>query len=191
MLSTALLERKLADCFLHTHALQTQANPHTAPVRCSGRPEPGQAGGRQRPSGEAEGGEPRTAKKESRHGALAAPQPSGDRPRPRIADLIACAPPHRPPTPFSSGTGPLASVQPLSRYGASAGCPIMHWAILIRARCPITLSPVSLSLKTVYISTHSVHSGSYWKTQQLTHVRYTNWSGIYGTRGEAFPELCQ
>ena len=91
MLSTALLERKLADCFLHTHALQTQANPHTAPVRSSGRPEPGQAGGRQRPSGEAEGGEPRTVKSESRHGALAARQRSGDRPRPRIADLIVCA----------------------------------------------------------------------------------------------------
>ena len=95
------------------------------------------------------------------------------------------------PHPLSSGTGPLARLQPLSRDGASAGCPIMHWAILIRARCPITLSPVSLSRKTVYISTHAVHTGNYWKTQQLTHVRYTNWSGIYGTRGEAFPELCQ
>ena len=99
--------------------------------------------------------------------------------------------PAQAPTPFSSGTGPLARLQTLSRDGASAGCPIMHWAILIRARCPITLSPVSLSRKTVYISTHSVHTGNYWKTQQLTHVRYTNWSGIYGTRGEAFPELCQ
>ena len=63
-------------------------------------------------------------------------------------------PPAQAPTPFSSGTGPLASLQTLSRDGASAGCPIMHWAILIRARCPITLSPVSLSRKTVYISTH-------------------------------------
>jgi len=62
-------------------------------------------------------------------------------------------PPHSP-NPFSSGTGPPASLQTLSRDGASAGCPIMHWAILIRARCPRTLSPVSLSRKTVYISTH-------------------------------------
>ena len=100
------MERKFADCFLHTHALQTQANPHTAPVRSSGRPEPGQAGAWQRPSGEAEGGEPRTGKTEIRHGALAARQPSGDRPRPRIADLIACAPPHKPPPPLAQALGP-------------------------------------------------------------------------------------
>ena len=62
--------------------------------------------------------------------------------------------PAQAPTPLSSGTGPPARLQTLSRDGASAGCPIMHWAILIRARCPITLSPVSLSRKTVYISTH-------------------------------------
>ena len=106
MLSTVLVEIKFAGCFLHTHALQTQANHHTAPVRSGGRPEPGQAGGWQRPSGEAEGGEPRTAKTESRHGAVAARQPSGDRPRSRIADLIVCASPHRPPPPLAQALGP-------------------------------------------------------------------------------------